>query len=240
MWKRWTFIILGLVLVMTYLVGACCFIPDPLPSKSCEEIIICVQDSLERQYVTALDLETTLKHKGLYPRGEVLDLVSTQSIEDCLRAHPYVCNAECYKSHTGKLYVTATQRIPKFRVLGTESYFVDIDRQIMPSGITTATHVPIVTGKVTKDFAQNDLYDFVDYLEDDLRWRKKIKQIHLPDSLHIELVPLQGDYRIQLGRLEDYEAKLDKYEIWLEEIEKVKMKDYREVDLRYKGQIVCR
>ncbi len=239
MWKRWTLIIIALVFVVGYLI-AVCFLPDPQPNQACQDVVIIVKDSLDRQYVSARELEQILKRKGLYPQSETLALISAQEIEDSLRAYPYLRNAECYKSNTGKIYVIANQRIPKFRVLGEESYYVDIDRSLMPTGLTTATHVPIVTGKVPRTMAQNELFDFVDYLEDDSRWRNKIKQIHLVDSLNIELVPLQGDYRIQLGSLANYEAKLDKYEIWLDEMAKVGNKNYREVDLRYKNQVVCR
>jgi cell division protein FtsQ len=106
---------------------------------------------------------------------------------------------------------------------------------------STAAYVPIVTGRVPLRFATGELYDFVLWVEDDDYWRAQIEQIHVVSPKRIELVPRVGSGVIVLGSLENYPLKLRKLKkLYQDGFSSFGWNDYAEVDLRFRGQVVCR
>ncbi len=241
--KRTTKIILvsiGATLVGIYLIWTAFIMTDKQHQLVCQQVDIVVTDSVEKQFVNTKDMALLLRTHDLYPLGNEYQDIQAQAIESCVEEHPYLKNVECYKSRKGVVHIRAEQREPKLRVMGDENYYVDDERTIMPVGVTTACYVPIVTGRVPRKMAQEELYDFVMFLEDNAFWNAQIKQIHVNNKRQVELVPTVGNHLILLGDLEDYETKLDKLKTFYGELSKIGWKDWREIDLRYKGQIVCR
>ena len=111
----------------------------------------------------------------------------------------------------------------------------------MPVGFTTASYVPVLTGRVTKKRATNDLYDFVEFLENDDFWHAQIVQINVTPNQQIELIPRVGDQVILLGKLDGYKKKLDKLETFYTSVmNKRGWLGYKEIDLRYHGQVIGR
>ncbi len=231
---------IGATIVGFYLLWAMFMMSDRQKNLVCQQVNIEVIDSINKQFVQTKDIVQLLRKEGIYPQGNIYQSVHAQAIENAIEKHPYLKNAECYKSREGVVYITAEQRQPKLRIMGDENYYVDDDRKIMPIGITTACYVPIVTGRVPRKMAQAELYDFVMFMEDNAFWNAQIKQIHVNTQRQIELVPTIGNHLILLGELKDYEKKLDKLRTFYAELNKIGWKDWREIDLRYHGQIICR
>ncbi len=241
--KRTTKIILlsiGATLVAFYLIWTAFIMVDKQRELVCQQVDIAVIDSVDKQFVQVKDIVQLLHKNSLYPQGNAYKNIQAQVIEMCLEKHPYLKNAECYKSRKGVVHIRAEQREPKLRVMGDENYYVDDRREIMPIGITTACYVPIVTGRVSRKMAKEELYDFVMFMEDNPFWNAQIRQINVNNKRQVELIPTVGNHLILLGELKDYEAKLDKLETFYGELSKIGWKEWREIDLRYKGQVVCR
>ncbi len=231
---------IGATMVGLYLIWAMFVMSDQQKNLVCQQVVIEVIDSVNKQFVQTKDIVQLLRKHDIYPQGNIYQTIQTQAIENAIEQHPYLKNAECYKSREGVVYITAEQRQPKLRIMGDENYYVDDDRKVMPIGITTACYVPVVTGRVPRKMAIGELYDFVMFMEDNVFWNAQIKQIHVNTQRQIELVPTIGSHLILLGELEDYEEKLDKLRAFYVELSKIGWKDWREIDLRYKKQIVCR
>ena len=159
-----------------------------------------------------------------------------------MQAHPVIQSSECYKTSSGLIKIKVRQRVPKFRVITeNESYYVDTHREVMPVLSGCAAYVPVVTGRVGKSFAKDVLFDFVDYLEDDELWKDQITQIHVTEYQEIVLSPRVGSHRVELGKMENYESKMEKLrKLYVDGFNQLGWKSYRVIDLRYKGQAVCR
>ena len=105
-----------------------------------------------------------------------------------------------------------------------------------------------------KKLAKNYLFfskliSFVKFLGEDSFWNAQIEQINVVPALqgsvsqdyNVELTPRAGDHTILLGELDEYHDKLGKllgfyrngleYEGW---------HTYRYIDLRFRGQVICR
>ncbi len=85
------------------------------------------------------------------------------------------------------------QREPVLRVISdvNGSYYVDDDRQIMPVSVNFAVYVPVATGAIDEEFAQNDLYDFAMFLNANRYWNAWIDQIVVRQNGDVELIPVQ-------------------------------------------------
>ncbi|MGM9830683.1 MAG: cell division protein FtsQ/DivIB [Paludibacteraceae bacterium] len=234
-------LIVSLCVIGGYLVFASCFASKRHAKQYCTGMTICVKDSTERQFVSSRELEKLIKQQQSDPTGKILKEVSTKDIEDAIEKHPLLETVEVYKSKDGRVLIDVTQRTPYLRVIGEESYFVDTNRKIMPVGFTTASYVPVLTGRVTKKRATNDLYDFVEFLENDDFWHAQIVQINVTPNQQIELIPRVGDQVILLGKLDGYKEKLDKLETFYTSVmNKRGWLSYKEIDLRYHGQVIGR
>lgn len=229
-------------LVAAYVVTMWVVLPSLRKYPRCNEVRVTITDKKAHSFVTEEQLYTYLcAHAGtLINKGA--DSVSLMEVEQVMNNHPMVRESNAYFTPFGRLYVSVEQREPVLRVMTEgETYFVDADRSRMPVMSTTASYVPIITGRVSQRMACEELFDFVQWLVKDKFWSAQVEQIHVVSQNYIELVPRVGTGVIVLGDLHHVESKLSKlrtlYEYGLSSLNATA---YREIDLRFKGQVVCR
>lgn len=240
LWKK---IVVGIStsILLGYLAFSLLYHKERRLEPTCKQLVIEITDHDKRQFVETGEIRQFILRSGLNPEGEPLNTKRCQQIEDQALQHPMIRTASCYATTGGDVKLKLTQRVPALRVLGGENYFVDTDRRIMQVRSTTASDVPIITGRVTQRMAQEELYDFVEWLESDSFWSAQVDQINVVNAGHIELVPRVGTGVILLGSLDGYELKLRKLKsLYQDGFSKIGWKEYKEIDLRYHGQIVCR
>lgn len=207
----------------------------------CQGIEVIVRDSLDKHFVNEADLISLLKRDGLSPFNKMLSSINTDSIEKRLTKNEMIAKAEAYKTPSGKIKLEVTQKMPILRVMSTNgAYYIDNNGTTMPISKRYVAQVPIVTGYVEKDFAENELYKFALFLQDNEFWDNQIEQICVFPNKDVELIPRVGRFRIVLGSLDDFEGKLKKLKLFYDQaIPKVGWEKYSVIDLKYKNQIVC-
>ena len=208
---------------------------------ACTKITIAIKDSTERQYVSVQELQNVLRQAGLWQIGLPLSKISCHDIEQCLKAHPMIREAECHERSTGEVKVYVRQRVPLMRVEGDEYYFVDMDRKMMPIRASVNTPMVVVSGRIGKQQAMGEMFDFVYELRRDRYWREKIHVVRVITPKMIELVDTEHNYVIVLGELTNAEERLDGLKKLYEKgFEKVGWPAYKQIDLRFANQIVGR
>lgn len=229
-------------LVAGYVVTMWCVLPSLGKHPRCNEVRVTITDKKERGFVSEEQLNAYLcAHAGtLLNKG--VDSISLLALEELLQNHPMVRSANAYFTPFGRLNITVEQREPVLRVMTEgETYFVDKDRTRMPVIATTASYVPVITGRVSQRLATNELYEFVQWLEKDKFWKAQVAQINVVSPTYIELIPRVGSGVIVLGDLHDVETKLNKLQtLYKDGIASYSEPKYREIDLRFRGQVVCR
>jgi len=238
----WKYILITFctVAVLGYLVFSNWYFSDKGKEDVCHKLEIKLLDSTKIQLITQKDIAQILQENELNPVGKTIKYISTEDIERVLRKNPMIKVAECYMTPSGIVNIQIKQRIPKFRVSGLGSYYIDVDRKMMPVSPNYAAYVPVVSGKVTVSMAAGKLFDFVTFLEAHPFWNAQIEQIYVRDDKRIELVPRVGEAVIMLGSLDDYEAKLEKlHKLYLKGFNVIGWNKYKYIDLQYKGQVVC-
>ncbi len=232
---------IGLTVLTGYMLWAVFFAPDLKKEQVCSNVSVVIEDSLSRRFLTAAEVRQVIRKAGLDPVGLTTQEVDVQKIETCVDSIGVVRKSECYFLQNGELRIRVEQRLPKLRVINEENYYVDSDRRIMPATSQTACHVPVVTGRVSKRMATEEIFDFVDWLEDNDFWNAQVEQINVRVNHDVELVPRVGGHIILLGQLDNYPAKLRKLKVlYTDGFTKIGWCDYRELDLRYQNQVIGR
>lgn len=228
-------------LLGAYVLFSMVFFPAAHTMTICREVSINIEDAGKRNYVTTREIKNYLTSSCGSLVGDSVDYTLLASVEQTLLRHPMLRNAEAWCSPEGVLHLSVTQRQPVLRVMGDENYYIDTDRRRMPVRSTTAAYVPVVTGRVPFRFAAGELYDFVLWMEDEPYWRAQIEQIHVVSPGRVELIPRVGSGVVVLGSLDNYTGKLRKLKkLYQDGFSSFGWNDYSEVDLRFRGQVVCR
>lgn len=211
--------------------------------EACTALSYRIEDKAERSYLTEVELTQLLRANDLYPVGRTLAPAELHRIEKTIAHHPMVRTAECYVTPRNEVRIRLTQRVPLLRVqTAVETYFIDTDRRVMQARPEVRDNVPVVTGNVGVQMASHSLTDFALWLQQDAYWRTHIHHIHVQNPQMVFLY-LRGENqpRVMMGPMRDYERKLHKLRIFLENgQDALKDKQYTELDIRFRGQVVAR
>ncbi|MBP6609561.1 MAG: cell division protein FtsQ [Paludibacter sp.] len=206
----------------------------------CTEMDVNLNDKTGIRLISEYEIAKIIDASGLNPIGSKYQNISTDAIEKELLRNDMIRYAECYKLTTGKVVIDVVQRTPKYLIAGNQSYYVDSERKIMPISLNYAVYVPVVSGRVLRNMASNEIFDFVSYIEKDTFWNAQIEQIFIRDDLKVELIPRVGNAVIMLGKFDNFEKKLTNLQaLYQKGLNVVGWTRYNKIDLQYHGQIVC-
>lgn len=233
-------IIVGIVvaLVSVYLIAAAVWFSSRPKTTPCSAIEWDIRDLADCQYVTEEELNTLIRHTNLNPENLPQEQVLTQAIEACVQSHPMVRQAQCYITRQGRVIVRLTQRQPLMGVrTESASYYIDSDRLRMPLHSHEKADVIWAIGNVEEDLAKKELADIVVWLQDQTRWEDRFERIDVQDKNNITLVDTTG-LKIRIGDGSQFESKMHKLHVFETQMAKVEGKEYKELDLRYKNQVI--
>lgn len=229
-----------MIIILGYLTFAVSKYASKDSSVVCKRLDIHLLDKDKIQLISETDISKILAGNDLNPIGKNFRQIRTEKIEDQLKDNPMIKSAECYKTPSGTIVLNVEQRTPKFIISGQENYYVDNDRKILPVSLNYAVYVPVVSGRITHAFAKGKLFDFVSYVIDNSFWNDQIEQIYVRDDQTVELIPRVGDAVIYMGKLDDYEKKLDHLlKLYKFGFNEMGWNRYKKIDLQYDDQIVC-
>lgn len=226
-------------------------------SCTCERLVVTVLDSTVNHFISPKDIRTLLdKSYGKY-LGCNADSIDLVKIEDVVQRKSAVLTSEAYMTKDGALHIDITQRRPVVRFQKKDGgFYADEHGYIFPLQNTFASHVHIVDGNIPlaansgykgeltnpkeKEWVEG-MVKLVNYMRDKSMWKDKIVQIHISDDGNIILIPRVGGERFIFGQPNGFDEKFGRLEKYYTAVipEKGAGK-YKEVDLRFKGQIICR
>ena len=212
-------------------------------SQSCTALEYIISDRSERLYLTTSELDRMLLSADLYPVGKTVDSLSLHRIEKAVRSHPMVRTAECYLTPRNEVRVRLTQRVPLVRVQSqTDTYLIDTDRRVMQARAAVKDRVLPVTGNVGQQMASKQMADFAEWLQDEPYWQERIHHLYVQTPIMVYIY-MRGENqpRAVLGAMRGHAQKLKKLKTFYRNSpEEVKAKNYTELDLRFRGQVIGR
>lgn len=206
----------------------------------CEHIIVQVENRDNYSFIKAENIASFLNNNGIKCVGLKTSEINLLEVENTVKKIKVVRDAVCYFNMKGDLYVKVWQRIPQYRVKSLSGdYFVDDNREIFPANSSTVAYVPLITGKLSTDFATNQLFDLISFIENDRFLATAFTQITVNDE-RVSLIPRVGNFVVVLGDVDNFESKLTKYKTFIKKVYKYKeWNKYSVISLEYKNQVVC-
>ena len=231
-----------LLLATAYLIMAITVFNRKSANATCADVELVIRDTVYAGFITKKEVLSMLRKQKLNPVGKDVKDVNTARLEEILSTHPLIDRVECYKTPSGKVCVEVSQRIPILRVMSSrgENYYLDNKGTVMPPAARCVPHVPLATGYIEKSFAMKELYKFGVFLEQNPFWDAQIEQIYVHTDQNVELVPRVGDHLIYLGKLKDYERKLEHVKTFYKKaLNQVGWNKYSRINVEFDNQIIC-
>jgi cell division protein FtsQ len=178
--------------------------------------------------------------------------IDVARIESKLEEDPFVKKAQVYIDATNNLNIDIKQRQPILRVIDENgfNYYMDTSGYKIPPSKYFTARVIVATGAIppyTDDFRKKqksvltDLFRLTKRILSDPFLQAEVQQIYVNPEGDFTLIPVLGDQKIILGNLANLEDKLQRLRIFYDKALPYEgWKKYETINLKFKGQIVCK
>lgn len=246
------------VLLTGYLAIILGFVGKERNAVTCNNIEICIKDSLDKQFVTRRDVIRIINQVNDTIKGRRFANIRSADIENQLLNHPAIKSAELYQTIEGDLRVEIRQRKPVIRIIdkGSRHYYIDDEGYFMPAGLNYTEHVLVVNGNISDDLFRRGalhkidsladagllkgVYELAGYINENDFWNAQIVQIYVNSKKELELIPRLGAHVILFGPPDNYADKLFRLEtVYKKGLNSQGWNKYELINLKYNNQVVC-
>ncbi len=219
----------------------------------CNNVEISLLDSASMNIISKNDILDELSQLNVL--GLAIDSINLCNVENTIQNRGEIRDVEAYCDIDGVLHIDALQRGPVARVENIlEKYYISEDGYIFPVRCNVdvpiiSGYIPTAFGKKTQGYVGSDQekiwikaminlcksFSHNDFLS------KQVEQIYITEKNEINLFLRNSDVKIIFGSPYDYDEKIKKLEAYFKCIVPDKGIDaYSEINLSYKGEIVCK
>jgi cell division protein FtsQ len=183
---------------------------------------------------------------GTLPEGQRLRV-----LEDRLRAHPFVREAQVYRDLAGNLHADVRQNRPIARLIHPDTRldnYVDSEGHPLPlSPLYTARvatvarpgGIPLPSG-FFRDSTGSRYLEFLRYVDEHPFWRAQVAEVFIEPGGRLSFTQQVGDQRVEFGLPENISEKFAKLMVFYRQIPSVLGWDtYHRVNVEYQNQIIC-
>ncbi|MFM6963974.1 MAG: cell division protein FtsQ/DivIB [Sphingomonadales bacterium] len=218
----------------------------------------------ENTFLTKQELLYRLQLKQLLRKDMPVKALQVQRIEQAIAAMPEVKHVNVYRHLGAKLEIDLTLRKPIARVFNTkgQSYYLDQEGFMMYRSALHTARVLVFSGAIDEPYNPrihcgfinngtlkssrkiDQIYHISNYVCNDPLMHRLIGQVFLDSSGDFILIPLLGDQQIIFGAARSDKEVADKFErlkhFYKEALPHEGWNKYKEISVKYEGQIVCR
>ncbi len=211
---------------------------------SVKTVDVIIVDSTRAGFITEQEVASILRKAGLYPMGMEMSKVNGESIQNELKKNSFIRQAICFKTPGGHVNIKVQQRLPILRVKNHrgDDFYIDADGSRMRTEGYNADLI-VATGHVDEKYARTTLVHLARYLHVNEFANSLVEQIDV-DSLHrVVLVPRLGCEIVRLGELDTTAVRSQMahlHTFYEKVLPTVGLNTYRELNLEYRNQIVCK
>lgn len=209
----------------------------------CKGVIVAIQDSASQQLITKNDVYNLLGNHGIQVKGKAIANLPIDAIEDVVQGHPMVRTSTCYPTTHHHLRIEITQRVPLMKVSnGVEGYYIDTDHKRMPlSNKVDNKELLVVSGAVGQRAAENEIAGLVEWIKKHRYWKHRITGIKVVHPRLYKLQQANNEPYIVIEDIKQYDVCLNRLQKWYKGTRTyTDMPKYKELDLRYKDQVIGR
>jgi cell division protein FtsQ len=240
-WKK-IFTVSFSVIIGVYLLLAITAFNHPIErDMTCRDVQVTIEGNATGGFLTPADICRMLTEPELYPVGKHLTDVNLRAIEERLEAQELIERVEAYKTQSGNVRISISERVPVMRVMANgQDYYVDCDgKALMNTGYVC--NLIIATGSISQAYASRVLAPIGRIIMADDFWRNQIEQINvLPDST-VEMVPRVGGHIIYIGQPIGVTKKLERLrKFYRYGLSQAGWNKYSRISVEFNNQIVCK
>lgn len=229
-----------LFLVSVLILSTLCYIKAQVTfgRRPYQEIVVAIFPA-ETPFITADTVNKLLIQKMKSSTATLKDGIALNEIENQLRAHKMVFNAQLYSTISGKLVAEIFQREPVAKVVGKEVFYIDANGKKMPLSPSYTASVPLIRGNLREEHFR-EVSDAVAFLKAHPVYGEEILGlVEVRDSWYHLLLSSQ-QLEIELGELKSLQSKMNNYSAFMIKAQKdVLLERYHKISLAFDGQVVC-
>ena len=241
-WKKSAIVLIDIAIAVYLVLAITAFNrPDELYNV-CSEVKIDIQEGAVKGFLNPDEIKAQLQHAHLYPLGDPMEQVNSRKIEEKLLQNPFVESVQCYKTQSGRVDITLSQRLPVIRVKADngDDYYVDTYGNIMPN-TQYVSDLVIATGQISRPYAQKVLSRVGNFLIRNKLWFCQAEQINVLDDGTIEMIPRVGEHIVYLGQPTGLSRKFSRLEKFYKYgLPKAGWNKYSYISVEFDNQIICK
>ena len=215
-------------------------VPSLEDRQICKGVLVNITDN-GLEAINRENVMDFLKDENLDPSGMGMEKFECRGMEKFINDISLVKECQVYKSTKGYVNIDIECRIPVLIVYNKEgeNYSIDGDGNMI-HGIQKAIRLPMVTGNVNSNMANNELKEIARAIHGNRFWEAQIEQIHFNEKGYVIMVPRVGDHIIELGKAEQVEEKLEKlYTFYKQGMNNVGWNKYSKVNIEFNDKVIC-
>ncbi len=236
--------LLLLLLIPAVLIALYYFATKNSDNEMCKDVSITINHKTEESLLTEKDIYKILG----YPAGKSQVIgkkagdLKMNDMENILTKNMTIQKAEVYIGISGDLKIEITERNPILRVIPdarTGYYICDDGTKIPLSNNYTPDLIP-ATGFMN-DKIDRKLYYIVGFVNNNSFWKEQIQQFFVSENQDVSFVPFTGVHEVILGDTSNLDEKFKKLEVFYKKgLSKLGWNKYKLINLKFKGQVICK
>lgn len=230
------------VLIAGYLIFSVFYFKGKPGEELCKEFEVEVSNAAENQFIDVEEIKASVREAKLDPVNKLVADINTIKIEEQILKNKHIKKAEVFVTNKNNIRVVLQERKPILRIIPDvgESYYIDSEAKKMPTSKRYAAYLPVATGSIKEAFAQEELYNFALFLQDNTFWNAQVEQIVVKPNRDIELIPRVGDHTIIIGSIDNLDKKFDRLMTFYHDgLNRIGWNKYSAINLKYDKQVVC-
>jgi len=261
--KNWIKITLYLVFIII-IISVGIKIKIYLNNKTLPDPKIIIKNDGINPFISKKELFETLKTNNFVFKYQKIKELDIESIEKFIRSISHVKSVNVFQKINGQWEINIELRKPIARIFNKfgETYYLDDQGNTMHTTRTHTARVLVFNGEIpdkadnfsVKQIINNDslinilklddIYRISNYVCEDTLFQSMVSQVHVDKNGDFIIIPMIGDQKIIFGKANSnkvVKSKFDKLKtFYTEAIEYEGWRKYKEINLKYKGQIVCK
>ncbi len=238
-------------------------------SKKTENIVasnlnISISNNDENLFLSENDVKKFFSDRKDNILNERYQHINIHTLENALKSHPAIENAEVSANLNGEIKIDIKQRTPVLRIINRdgESYYIDSRTELMPLNENYTARVIVASGELFEPYARrfqysiekikrsqlysevsllDDVYDVANYISNDSVLAPLIHQIYVNKEKELELFPAVGNHKIIFGNASSIDLKFNKLKLFYTQgLNKADAwTKYSLINLKYNNLVVC-
>jgi cell division protein FtsQ len=249
--RIWKHILIGCAWVISLggLVVLMGFIEFKKAGVFCKEVKVYIPGN--QYFIDREEVDNILKVHRHQLVGRNMESINLHSLENRLRANPFIQSAKVYADMDGIIKVEISQRQPIIRIMNQfdQDFYIDQNGIKIPMSSNFTARVLVANGYIDEAFGKKidtlhteiarELFKTAEFISKDSLWSAQIAQVYVNPDHELELIPRVGSNRILLGNADSLENKFHNLLVFYKQaLPQVGWDRYKLINIKFANQVV--